>query len=172
MLTDIGVEWVILGHSERRTLFGESDEIVCSKFSAAVKAGIKVIFCVGEPLEARDAGNTWTFVESQLNHLFSAVSAWKSSDGLILDAARILDVVLAYEPIWAIGTGKVATPEQVPISCVPTSSITLGPRGPLPHKKGHIWSFWRRNCSGNAHYLWRFVVPQINFNLTNAFKGL
>jgi len=97
MLTEIGVEWVIVGHSERRTLFGETDETAARRAAAAQAAGLEVIFCLGETLEQRDAGETLAVLERQ-----SGVLAG-------LDPAHL---VVAYEPVWAIGTGRTASPEQ------------------------------------------------------------
>jgi triosephosphate isomerase len=90
----------ILGHSERRALFAESDELIATKTIAALAAGLTVIFCCGESLEERESGSTTTVVFRQLNALKTAgVSDWSK-------------IVIAYEPVWAIGTGKVATPAQ------------------------------------------------------------
>ncbi len=101
MLLDIGVETVIIGHSERRAYFGETDGLLAKKVSAAVAKGMKAMFCFGEELEDRKSGNHFAVVESQLkNALFS------------LDAAAWDNIVLAYEPVWAIGTGETASPEQ------------------------------------------------------------
>ncbi|GJN93029.1 hypothetical protein Rhopal_006074-T1 [Rhodotorula paludigena] len=100
-LKDIGLEWVILGHSERRTLFHESDELVAEKTAAAIKSGISVIFCIGETLEERESNKTEEVVARQTEALAKVIAEddWKH-------------IVVAYEPVWAIGTGKVATPEQ------------------------------------------------------------
>ncbi|AEO68881.1 941e5739-d100-4ee7-88dd-ca75c1329d9d [Thermothielavioides terrestris] len=100
-LKDSDIHWTILGHSERRTLLGETDELVASKTKAAVEGGVSVIWCCGESLEEREAGNTVAVVERQLAALAAKLSAadWKK-------------IVIAYEPIWAIGTGKVATVQQ------------------------------------------------------------
>jgi triosephosphate isomerase (TIM) len=98
MLLDFGCRYVIVGHSERRQLYGESDSQVAAKFAAARKAGLAPILCVGETLEERDAGRTESVVDRQ-------VSAVMEKD--VLSGA-----VLAYEPVWAIGTGRNATPEQ------------------------------------------------------------
>ena len=95
MLAELGCRYVIVGHSERRQLFGERDEQVAAKFDAARAAGITPILCVGETLEEREAGRTEVVVARQL------------------DAVDFKDGVLAYEPVWAIGTGRNATPEQV-----------------------------------------------------------
>jgi triosephosphate isomerase (TIM) len=101
MLTELGVEGVILGHSERRGLFGETDRALQLKVPAALDAGLAPILCVGETEEERDEGET----ERKLRHQVQ-------EDLAKLDTARLGDVVIAYEPIWAIGTGRVATPEQ------------------------------------------------------------
>ena len=100
MLTDIGCHYVILGHSERRTLFGETDATVNAKTKAALAAGLVPIVCVGETLDQREAGQTIEVVAGQIEaviaHLVAAGGA----------------AVVAYEPVWAIGTGKVASPED------------------------------------------------------------
>ncbi|KAI1319852.1 triosephosphate isomerase [Mortierella claussenii] len=99
MLKDIGIEWVILGHSERREIFKETDEEIGLKVAHALKAGLKVMACVGEKLEEREANKTTDVVFRQLEAIAKHVQDWSN-------------VVVAYEPVWAIGTGKVATPEQ------------------------------------------------------------
>jgi triosephosphate isomerase len=101
MLVEAGVHGVILGHSERRELFGEQDRALALKVPAALDAGLLPILCVGETEEERDEGST----ERKLRHQVQ-------EDLARLDAERLGDVVIAYEPIWAIGTGRVATPEQ------------------------------------------------------------
>lgn len=101
MLSDTGCQWVILGHSERRMLYGETNEIVAKKAVQAVNVGLKPIVCVGETLEQREAGKTTEVVLSQLNSILDAIGAQELSKG-----------ALAYEPVWAIGTGKTATPDQ------------------------------------------------------------
>lgn len=98
MLADVGCRHVIIGHSERRQYFNETDEIVNRKIKAAQKEGLGVIFCVGESLEERDAGKTFDVLEREM------------SQGL--EETDFENIVIAYEPIWAIGTGKTATPEQ------------------------------------------------------------
>eukprot|EP01127_Copromyxa_protea_P010098 TRINITY_DN2430_c0_g1_i2.p1 TRINITY_DN2430_c0_g1~~TRINITY_DN2430_c0_g1_i2.p1 ORF type:complete len:216 (+),score=57.75 TRINITY_DN2430_c0_g1_i2:39-686(+) len=100
MIKDLGLEWVILGHSERRNIFGESNEIVGKKTEAALKTGLNVVFCCGELLEDRESGKTDSIVQAQLRPLLS------------LNKADWSKIVIAYEPVWAIGTGKVASPEQ------------------------------------------------------------
>ncbi len=101
MLLDVGCRYVILGHSERRTLFGETDAAVNAKAKAALAAGLVPIVCVGETLEEREAGRTDAVVSQQVKGSLAG-----------LDAAALEGIVVAYEPVWAIGTGKVATPEQ------------------------------------------------------------
>jgi triosephosphate isomerase len=101
MLRDIGVTHVILGHSERRQYFAETDDGVARKTKVALASGLVPISCVGETLAEREAGRTMEVVGRQVNAILDAVTA---------DEAK--QVVIAYEPVWAIGTGKVATPEQ------------------------------------------------------------
>ena len=101
MLTEVGVHGVVLGHSERRQLFGETDRALALKVSAALAAGLQPILCVGETEDEREAGDT----ERKLRH--------QVQEGLTrVDTERLGELVIAYEPIWAIGTGQVATPEQ------------------------------------------------------------
>ena len=101
MLKGIDVNTVILGHSERRAYFGETDAILEEKVAAALKQDIEVIFCFGEELEDRKAGNHFEVVASQIKNALFA-----------LDAAALKHIILAYEPVWAIGTGETASPEQ------------------------------------------------------------
>src|SRR5512145_192987 len=101
MLVDLGVTHVILGHSERRQYFAETDEGVAKKTKVALDNGLVPVSCVGELLAEREAGKTMEVVGRQVDAILKAVSA---------DEAK--KVVIAYEPVWAIGTGKVATPEQ------------------------------------------------------------
>jgi len=102
MIKDVGCEWVILGHSERRHVFGESNQLVGEKVGHALVSGLHLIPCVGEKLEEREANKTEEVCFSQMKAIADNV---KSAD----DWRR---VVIAYEPVWAIGTGKVATPAQ------------------------------------------------------------
>jgi triosephosphate isomerase len=102
MLLDVGCEYVILGHSERRALYGEDDLVVAEKVIAASKAGLKPIFCVGELLAERESGKTEVVVARQLDAVLNSV------EGL----AALQKAVIAYEPVWAIGTGKTASPAQ------------------------------------------------------------
>lgn len=101
---DFGLEWVIIGHSERRTLFGETDEIVAAKVSKAQTYGLNAIVCCGESLEIREAGTTNDFLKGQLDAVKDSICDWTK-------------IVIAYEPIWAIGTGKTATPEIAEAAC-------------------------------------------------------
>jgi len=101
MLLDFGCRYVIVGHSERRALYGESDQTVAAKFIAAQQAGLTPILCVGETLQEREAGVTEQVVARQLDAVLSLVGV-----------SALSKAVLAYEPVWAIGTGKTATTEQ------------------------------------------------------------
>ncbi len=100
-LKKIGVEYVILGHSERRNIFNESDALINKKLKKALYMDLNPIVCIGEHLEEREAGNTQQIIKFQMNETFKD-----------LTREQILKVIIAYEPIWAIGTGKTATPEQ------------------------------------------------------------
>merc|ERR1719378_1782285 len=99
MIKDCGCEWVILGHSERRNVFGETDQLIGEKVAFALQSGLNVIPCFGEKLEEREAGATLDVCYKQLSAIASGIKDWSK-------------VVLAYEPVWAIGTGKTATPAQ------------------------------------------------------------
>lgn len=101
MLVDFGCRYVIIGHSERRALFHESNDIAAAKFDTAIKAGLTPIFCVGETLAERESGVTEQVVARQLEVILNHVGA-----------QAVAKSVIAYEPVWAIGTGKTATPEQ------------------------------------------------------------
>jgi len=101
MLLDFGCRYAIVGHSERRALFGEGDGVAADKFSAAQVAGLVAILCVGETLEEREAGVTETVVSRQLDAVIARCGA-----------ESLAKAVVAYEPVWAIGTGKTATPAQ------------------------------------------------------------
>ena len=101
MLRDLFVRFVVIGHSERRQLFGETDAIINQKIHAAHDSTLKPIFCIGETLEQRDAGHVQDVLASQLHAGLAG-----------LDAKHIQETVIAYEPIWAIGTGRHAAPEQ------------------------------------------------------------
>lgn len=101
MIKDFGCQYAIIGHSERRTLYGETDEIVAQKFTVVKNAGVTPIFCIGETLDEREQGVTEAVCARQIDAVFAAEgdNAFQGS-------------VIAYEPVWAIGTGKTATPEQ------------------------------------------------------------
>jgi len=101
MLSDVGCSHVIVGHSERRALYAESDAVVSAKFKLAQQASLVPILCVGETLEQRDAGQMRSTVERQVTAVLEAAGV-----------AAFANAVVAYEPVWAIGTGRTATPEQ------------------------------------------------------------
>ncbi len=101
MLSSIGVEYLIIGHSERRELFGETNEVLKEKLKVALRHPLKVVFCCGEPLDIRQAGTQEEYVSKQLEESLFALSD-----------EDMLQVVIAYEPVWAIGSGLNATPEQ------------------------------------------------------------
>ncbi len=101
MLADLGVKYVIIGHSERRTYFGETDLDVNLKIKAALEAGLRPIVCLGENLDVRESGAELDFVRTQLKLALRDI-----------DSTQLRRIIIAYEPIWAIGTGRVATPEQ------------------------------------------------------------
>ncbi|KAA0187561.1 Triosephosphate isomerase [Fasciolopsis buskii] len=102
MIRDCGCDWVVLGHSERRHIFGESDELIGEKVAHALASGVKVVPCIGEKLDEREAGKTEEVCFRQLAAIKKGIP--KAEDWA--------NVVIAYEPVWAIGTGKTATPEQ------------------------------------------------------------
>ena len=101
MLLDVGCRWVIVGHSERRAIYGETDELVASKAARAIALGLRPIVCIGETLAERDAGRTLEVVGRQLAAVLAQCPAEQLARG-----------ALAYEPVWAIGTGRTATPAQ------------------------------------------------------------
>lgn len=101
MLQDLGITHVILGHSERREIFGEDDDLINKKVASALAHDLTAILCVGETLEHRDAGETIKVITGQVRAGLAGVSADQAGK-----------IILAYEPVWAIGTGRVATPEQ------------------------------------------------------------
>ena len=118
MLADLGVDFCIIGHSERRAYHNESDELVNAKLKALLGAGITPIMCCGESLEQRDAGVTLSFVESQIKGGLAGVTA-----------EEMKKVVIAYEPIWAIGTGRTATAEQAQEVCGYIRGVLAGMYG-------------------------------------------
>lgn len=101
MLISVGCEYVILGHSERRTIFGESDELINKKIKTAIESGLKVIFCVGETLAQREEEETDAIVKNQIINGLQNITS-----------ENLKTITIAYEPIWAIGTGKTASPAQ------------------------------------------------------------
>ena len=101
MLRDVGCRYVIVGHSERRSIYGEDDRLVARKFVAAQAAGLTPILCVGEQLAEREAGSTYEVIQRQLDAVLG-----------IVDVGALARAVVAYEPVWAIGTGRNATPDQ------------------------------------------------------------
>ncbi len=101
MLKSVGCEYVILGHSERRAIFGESNEWINKKITKALSEELNVIFCVGETLEERESGVMEKILKTQITEGLAEISA-----------EQMKNVIIAYEPVWAIGTGKTATPEQ------------------------------------------------------------
>lgn len=107
MLKDLGVKYVIIGHSERRQYFGESNELVAQKVKAALEAGLRAIVCVGETLKERDMGVTSEVIALQVRSAFDAVPTTE----------ELKKIVIAYEPVWAIGTGRTATSEQAQEVC-------------------------------------------------------
>ncbi len=100
MLADFGCKWVLVGHSERRALHAESDQLVADKAAAALKAGLTPVVCIGETLSEQESGQTAQVIARQLAPV------------LALGADSVAKMVFAYEPVWAIGTGRTATPEQ------------------------------------------------------------
>ena len=115
MLKEIGVDYCVIGHSERREYFNETDETVNKKLKALIENGITPILCVGESLEVRESAGEQTFVAAQL---------FADLEGIYKDELK--NVVIAYEPIWAIGTGKTATPEQAEEMCAFIKGIVSG----------------------------------------------
>ena len=101
MLQDFACRYVLVGHSERRSIYGETDALVAEKFAVALAAGLRPVLCVGETLEQRDAGQTVAVVSTQIDAVLKRVGV-----------AAFANAVIAYEPVWAIGTGRTATSEQ------------------------------------------------------------
>ncbi len=101
MLKSVGCEYVIIGHSERRTVFGEPDDVINKKIKKALEHNLKPIFCVGELLEQRENGTTMEVVKNQILNGLKDITP-----------VQLSEIIIAYEPVWAIGTGKTATPEQ------------------------------------------------------------
>lgn len=101
MLKEVGCDYVILGHSERRSLYGEDDMVINKKVHATLAAGLEPILCIGESLEERDGGQLEFILSQQLEGSLAGISA-----------GQMAEIVIAYEPVWAIGTGRTASPEQ------------------------------------------------------------
>jgi triosephosphate isomerase len=119
MLKDVGCRYVLVGHSERRQLYGESDALVARKFLAAQSQGLVPVLCVGETLDEREGGKTLSVVETQVKGCLAGFGA--------TDGARF---VIAYEPVWAIGTGKTATSRQAQEVHAHIRSLLSGLWGP------------------------------------------
>jgi triosephosphate isomerase len=119
MIKELGAEYVIIGHSERRQYFGETNDIVNKKMNAAFKAGLKPIMCIGESLDIRESGSAEEFVLNQLDECLERI-----------DEKNVAEVTIAYEPIWAIGTGKTATSKDANDMC----GAIRGRIGDLYHK--------------------------------------
>ena len=115
MLAEIGVKYVIVGHSERRQYFGETDETVNARVKAALAAGLKVIICVGETLEEREEDLTYEVVGRQLAEALDQI-----------EDDQMANIVIAYEPVWAIGTGKTATADQAEDVCAFIRGVVAG----------------------------------------------
>ena len=123
MLAKLGCTYVLVGHSERREYHGESDELLATKVAAAYRNGLVPILCVGEGLEIREAGNQ---VEHSVAQLLAALDS--------VTPEQAATIVLAYEPVWAIGTGRVATPadaQEVCARCGPRWPRSTAPRSPV-----------------------------------------
>ena len=115
MLKEVGAEYVVIGHSERRQYFGETDVTVNQRVTAAVRAGLKPILCVGELLEQRDQGITAEIVSLQTKIALSGITA-----------EEMKQIIIAYEPVWAIGTGRTATAEQAEEVCAVIRDVLKG----------------------------------------------
>ncbi len=115
MLKEVGAEYVVIGHSERRQYFGETDLTVNKRVTAAVRAGLKPILCVGELLEQRDLGITNEIVAMQTKIALSGISA-----------EEMAGIIIAYEPVWAIGTGRTATSDQAEEVCAVIRDVLKG----------------------------------------------
>lgn len=118
MLTEIGVEYVVIGHSERRTYFGETDATVLARTKAALAAGLKPIVCIGETLDERNSGNMQSVLSRQVLDGFADITA-----------DELKNIIVAYEPVWAIGTGVTATDEQANDAIKYVRSVFAGKYG-------------------------------------------
>lgn len=110
MLKDLGAQYVLVGHSERRSLYNESNELVAEKFAAALEKGLTPVLCVGETLEEREDGSTMSVVKGQIDAVIDFLKEKHQSAGVGIE--KLGQGVIAYEPVWAIGTGVTASPEQ------------------------------------------------------------
>lgn len=147
MLSDLGANWVIVGHSERRAYHAETDELVVSKAAIAMNAGLTPICCVGETLEDREFGQTEAVVGGQIRALVDAFEP----------TGQLKNLVIAYEPVWAIGTGKTATPEEA-------QAVHSFIRGLLGENSADICILYGGSVkSGNAEEL--FSQPDIDGGL-------
>jgi triosephosphate isomerase len=154
MLSSLGVGWVIIGHSERRTYFGETDATVNKRIRAALNAGLTVILCVGESLEQREQGVTAEHIRYQIKVAL-----------LGLTAGEVSKLVIAYEPIWAIGTGKTATNEQAEEVCAIIRQLLVELYGKDVSGKTRILYGGSVNA-GNAKAL--FAMPNIDGGLVGG----
>ena len=151
MLAELGVKYVIVGHSERRALFGETDAIVNRKVHAALAAGLSPIICVGESLEQREMELTMAHINYQVRAALHGV-----------DASELRRCVIAYEPIWAIGTGKTATAEQAEEVCREIRSIIREIYGARPARSVSILYGGSMNAKNAAELL---AMPDIDGGL-------
>jgi triosephosphate isomerase len=150
MLADLGVPWVITGHSERRDYNKETNEFVAEKTKYAIDAGRKVIVCVGESLPQREEGKLWDHLDAQMRAIKNAVPE-----------ASWANLVVAYEPIWAIGTGKVATPKQAQVGLLASSRLDFANIKP-------------KNACGSFGVCMRFENCVLYFSaaqIWNPFRG-
>lgn len=115
MLAEMGVEYVVIGHSERRQYFGETDQTVNARVKAALEAGLKPILCVGEVLEQRELGITAEVVGMQTKVALNGITK-----------EQLANIIIAYEPVWAIGTGKTATADQAEEVCAAIRGVVAG----------------------------------------------
>ncbi len=127
MLTEIGVEYVVIGHSERRTYFGETDATVLARTKAALAAGLKPIVCIGETLDERNSGNMQSVLSRQVLDGFADITA-----------DELKNIIVAYEPVWAIGTGVTATDEQANDAIKYVRSVFAGKYGKDAAEKLYI----------------------------------
>lgn len=153
MVAEFGARYVIVGHSERRTLFGESSETVARKMLAARQCGLVPVVCVGEQLAERESGATEQVIAAQLEPVIAAAAGQGPQD-----------VVLAYEPVWAIGTGRTATPDQAQ----EVHAFIRGLVGRGPEKAAAQWRILYGGSvkAGNAHAL--FAMPDVDGGLVGG----